>query len=328
MFETYYPRNFCKDLVRIKGNSAQLSMLMAVIFGIKPCMDDWISIERYDAYKAACRKYGLLVRESSVFYEVNKRFIYAGVVGRERLTTTCALGYRYSPNVRLRAGVVHVFISRTHQHLERCFQNGWYPVIVNNRVIDKPLADVYGFGHTLGYPPCCIDFFRKFNNWLKYSYLHEVLKNTKVSGSLPYVCNPFSKDDTYTYIYHMPCSYSCINTKETALSLRKAIMDKEPEFVVAIDRHLKIPYLVVYERKFFAFEGSLENGVIRYNKVYSLSSNRNISENYLTSLAKGDAVRVDDRDIYVSRKGKDVAVIRTEKKKFGPEYPFIIQFSS
>ena len=305
----------------------QLSMLMAVIFGIKPCMDDWINSEHYDDYKSACRKYGLLLKESSVFRVVDRNSVPAVVVGRERLTTTSAYGQRYFPGIRVRAGMVHVFISRSRKHLEECFQSGWYPIIVNNRVIDKPIADVYRFGTNLGYPSCCIDFFRQYNNWSKYSYLYEVLKNTDKCKTISYLCNPFAKDDTYTYVYNMPCSYGCAPSKELASRLREAIMAEEPGFVTAIDRHLKLPYLVIYERKIFAFEGSLKNGVIHYDKVYPLGRNRNAPEEYLNALTKGDAVRVEGRNVYISRKGKKVAVIRTERKEFAPEYPFVIQFS-
>lgn len=327
MFETYYPRRFCKDLVAIRGHSAQLSMLMAVVLGIKPCMDDWISNDRYDMYKIACKKYGLLLKESSVFYVRDRKFLPAGVVGRDRLTTTIAYGHRYFPGRGNHTGKVHVFISRSQKALEKCFQNGWYPIIIKNRVIDKPIADVYHFGQFLGYPTCCIDFFRKFNNWSKYNYLYETLKNT---SDIPthYVCNPFAKDDIYTYIYHMPCSYGCAATKKLALGLRKAIMNEEPEFAIAIDRHLQMPWLVIYERNYFAFEGSLyKGGVIRYRKVYAIGQNRNAAEKYLKVLIKGDTIRLEGRQLFISRKGKRVAVICAERRQFAPEYPFVMQFS-
>ena len=57
MFETYIPKRFCREFVNIKGFSGQLTMIMATVKGIKPSMDDWVSVDRYDGYRKICKDF-------------------------------------------------------------------------------------------------------------------------------------------------------------------------------------------------------------------------------------------------------------------------------
>jgi len=324
MFEPYIPKRFCREFVQIKGYSGQLTMIMATVKGIKPCMDDWIRIDKYDEYQKICKRYGLFVRPDVVFGVVKTDEIPINVIGRERLTTTKAFGFPFNKSNNI-DGSLHVFISKSKENLEKCFKNGWYPLIIKNRVIDKPLIDAFKYGYDLGYPECCVNFFQRYNNWYKYSYLYEALKNT-LESKYHYLCNPFTKDVTYSYIYHMPCSYNCKATIDLAKKIRKAIYEEEPEFVKEIDRHLKLPLLVFYERKFYAFEGEIKNNKLFYKKVYFIGQ---MPENnlYEIELKKGDCVFLEDKDVVILKKGKLIKRIKWQKKDFAPEVPFIIQFS-
>lgn len=323
MFESFIPNRFCKEFVKIKGHSGQLTMIMATVKRIKPCMDDWISVDRYDEYCKICKHYGLFVKPDAIFNVVEGYNIPMNVVGRERLTTTKAFGLPF--NKLNKEGSIHVFISRSKKKLEKCFKNGWYPLIIKNRVIDRPLIDAFKFGYDLGYPECCVDFFQKYNNWCKYSYLYEVFKNTS-NNKYHYLCNPFTKDVIYSYIYHMPCSYNCKATIELAKRVRSVIYEEEPEFVREIDRHLKLPFLIFYERKIYAFEGEIKNNKLYYKNVYFLGQ---MPENnlYEPDLRKGDCVLLENKDVIILKRGKLIKRIKWRKKDFAPETPFIIQFS-
>lgn len=323
MFETFLPKKFCREFVEIKGYSGQLTMIMATIKGIKPCMDDWIRVDRFDAYRKICKRYGVFVKPDTIFRVVNKTDIPADVVGRWHLTTTTAFGLPLNkPN---KDGAVHVFVSRTKKNLENAFRNGWYPLIIKNRVIEKTLIDAFKFGYDLGYPKCCVAFFQKYNNWNKYSYLYEIFKNTP-ENKYHYLCNPFTKDETYSYIYHMPCSYHCQATIDLTRRIRKVIYEEEPEFVKKIDQHLKLPLLVFYERKFYAFEGEIKNNRLFYKEVYFIGQ---MPENnlYEIDLRKGDCVFVEEKDVVILNRGKLIRRIKWQKKNFAPETPFIIQFN-
>lgn len=324
MFETYIPKKFCREFVRIKGHGSQLTMIMATVKGIKPVMDDWIRVDRYNEYRRICRRYGLFTRPDTIFNVVEGNSISIDVVGRGRLTTTKAFGFPFNNKLN-KNGSIHIFISKSKDKLENCFENGWYPLIIKNRVIDKPLIDAFKFGYDLGYPECCVDFFQKYNNWYKYSYLYETFKNTP-EGEYNYLCNPFTKDITYSYVYHMPCCYNCKATFNLAKRIKESIDKEEPGFVKEIDKYLRLPLLVFYERKFYAFDGEIKNKRLYYKSVYFIGQ---MPENnlYETDLRKGNCVFIEDKDVVILKKGKLIKRIKWQKKDFAPEFPFIIQFN-
>ena len=228
-------------------------------------------------------------------------------------------------NRRKKDGTVHLFISRSKKDLDSTFKNGWYPLIIKNRLIDRPLIDAFKFGYNLGYPACCVDFFQKYNNWNRYSYLYEAFKNTP-KDRCHYLCNPFTKDITYSYIYHMPCSYNCQATVGLVSKIREAIYEEEPGFVKKIDQHLRLPLLVFYERKFYAFNGQIKKDRLYYKDIYFTGQmpEKNI---YETDLRKGDCVFLENKDVLILNKGKLIRKIKWQKKNFACETPFIIQFT-
>lgn len=322
MFESYYPKKFCREFVQIKG-SGQLVNIMATVKEIKPAMDDWVRVDRYDEYRRICKRYGLIVRTDTVFRMSKKKNILKNVIGGKRLTTTYAFGLPF--NGSSKDGLVHVFIAKSKGNLENCFRDGWYPLIIKHRVIDRPGIDIFKFGYNLGYPKCCVGFFRQFNNWYKYSYLYEAFKNTK-KNRYHYLSNPCTRDITYSYIYHMPCAYNCKATIELARKIKKAIYAEEPEFVEKIDRHLKLPLLIFYEIKFYAFDGEIKNGKLHYKDVYFIGQ---MSENnlYESDLKRGNCVFLEDRDVVILNNGKLIRRIRWQRRNFAPEIPFIVQFN-
>lgn len=322
MFESFRPNKLCSEFVDIKGHSVQLTMIMAVVKGIKPCMDDWIRIEKFAQYSKACKRYGLIVKPDTLFDVVSKDKIPNNVAGRERLTTTNAFGFKFKQNQKDKT--VHIFIAKTKKNLEQCFNDGWYPLVINNRVIDRPLVDSFKFGYSLGYPSCCIEFFQRFNNWYKFSYLFEAYKNT-ACGDYNFLCNPFTKDVIYSYIYHMPCSYNCDLTAKDSLKLRSAIYEEEPHFVEMVDRHLKLPLLVFYERKFYAFEGQMKKDRLYYKNVCFIGQ---MPENnlYEAKLKNGDCISLEGDAVVITKKGRLTSKIYCKKDSFAPETPFIIQF--
>ncbi len=312
------PKKFCREFVIIKGHALQVSMYMSCVLGIKPLMDDWIPTHAIGDFRKACRKYGLHCREDIIFLDKNKEDIGKEVVGRENITSTSGIGLPLAAKV---AGTIHVFVSKDKNLLK---EGMWYPAIIKNRVVFQPRADTLNYGAVLGYPDCCIRFFRKYNNWDRYSYLYEVLKNTKTTPS--FLCNPFLKDMVFSYIYHMPCGYDCVKTKTLVSRLRKEIKKLEPDFVTLADTYLKMPFLVFYERKVYGFEGSLNRDTIRYKKYHFLfpDKRKNI---YAGLFKRSDRVRMDRWHISLFKGNRYSGTIDTQQSGFAPEYPFMIQFS-
>jgi len=324
-FTTYIPSKskFCREYVAIKRNSLQLPIFISVVKGIKPVMDDWIEPDKYLAYKKLCKKYGLYVIPDVIF-EFKK--IPTDVIGREYLTTTKAYGIPFLKKYTKRNyNELHVFISKSKESLIQAFENGWYPLIIKNRLINKPLIDYYRFGVALGFPECCVKFFREFNNWGKYSYLYEAFKNTP-KGQYFYLCNPFTKETGYSYISYMPCAYNCKNTIEFAKRVKNCIREEEPRLVKEIDERLRLPLLVFYEKKFYAFKGVIRKGKIYYKDVYFIGG---MQENnmYERDLREGDAVFIENKDVIILKRGKLIKKIKHNHKDFAPEIPFIISFN-
>jgi hypothetical protein len=291
---------------------------MSLVLGIKPLMDDWIPRSLLQPFIDVCSSYGLFVKADAIHYPVNPDKLPQEVLGREYITTTSAFGFPV--NTDLEASV-HVFISKDRERLKRGM---WYPVIIRNRIVERPRIDVLKYGHDLGYPDCCVEFFRKFNNWSRYNFLYEIYKNSKGPGHL--FCNPLTKDYIYSYIYHMPCSFNCRRTIELTGLLRSEIKKREPEFVTSIDRHLALPFLVFFERKFYAFEGFIQDGRLYYEKVYFPDS-WGPGSVYLKILESGDNLHIENGNVLVYRGRKPVSVITLHLADEVPEHPFLIQFT-
>ena len=316
MFEPYLPQHFCREYVEIKSGSSQVVNFMAVVLGVKPLMDDWIHTSRWEEYRDLCTRHGLHCRADSVFLYVPRDGIPDHVVGRDTITTTSSYA------VPLEAGAeghLHVFVSRDPDLLRHGM---WYSVIVRDRVIWPPRMDVLRYGHLLGYPDCCIRFFQAYNNWQRYSFLHEIHKRSPV---LHPWCNPLTKDLTYSYIYHMPCSFACPRTIELVQRLRALIQEREPDLVEAIDRHLTVPALVFRERKIYFFEGEATDQRICY-RGFMYEGGDPGGDVCFEHLRAGDRVEVVDGRVRILKGGALIHEIPPRPTGFAPEIPFIVAF--
>ncbi len=320
--EKYTPKKFCKEFVEIRRHSGQLVQIMATVMGLKPLMDDWIQARSIPRYKKLCKQYGLHLRLDAVFSYRRSKNDFSEVSGKELLTTTKAFGKPLSQCHP--SDSIHVFISRSKNNLEQGFRYGWYPLAINKKIIDRPLIDGFKFGYYLGYPSCCVDFFQKHNNWSKYSHFYETFRNA-TNKNFCYLNNPFLKDDTFSYIYHIPCSYNCSQTSMLGRKIRSAILKEEPGFIYLLDQYLCLPLLVFYERKAYLFSGSLKNDKLTYKGVCYVGQMRqnNLHENMLK---KGDAVEIEGSTVIVLNRGRLTGKITCKTNGFAPEFPFFIQF--
>lgn len=326
MFERYAPQHYARDFVEVRGDSAQLVNFMATALGHKPLMDDWIAPDRLPALREVCARYGLAVEAESMFVMVDKEKVPARVLGRETITTTSAFGVPVDaqppPEGWSSLGArVHVFISREPDRLRHGM---WYPIIIRDRMFWPPRADLLAYGHHLGYPPCCIAFFQRYNNWRRYSFLWEIRKR---STTLHPLCNPLGKDRTYSYIYHMPCSFSCAATVERVTALRADIEQHEPGLAAVIDRHLRLPALVFRERKIYFFEGEASEYRIDYT-AWAFEGGEPQADVLGAWLAEGDAVEIEPTRarVRVLRGGRELGAVTCSAEGFAPEIPFIAQF--
>lgn len=252
--EGYSPLHFGKDYCGLQG-SAQYPVFAATALGVKPLFDDWVEAERLDQFISLCGSYGLKVKPDSLF--VRSRADKSEIIGGENITTTFHEGKPFRPGAR--EGEVHVFVSRSEESIAEARRFGWYPVIIKGRLINKPYMDNILFGRALGYPECCIDFFRRYNDWKRFSHPYEAFKNTPDTDKRPgsYLCNNLLMDWTFSLIHHLPCSYRCERTMVSAKRMEDAISEVEPGFVERAKDRLSRPFLVFGERHFVRFDGKL-----------------------------------------------------------------------
>ena len=124
----------------------------------------------------------------------------------------------------------------------------------------------------------------------------------------------------------MPCSYNCQATIQWAREIRNAIRKEEPEFVRLTDRYLKMPFLIFYEKKCYAFDGQIKDGKLRYNDIF-FTGGRNEDNIYEKIIRKGDCLFIEENTVIILKKQRKIAVIKCQKRNFASENPFIIQFN-
>jgi hypothetical protein len=269
-YDNCIPERFCREFVEIKQSALLITNYMAVVTGVKPLLDDWIPVEAMDSYAAACKRYGLLFKTEAVFLKEATDEELEFVEGGAGLNTTKCFGARYNP--LLPGGVVHVFVARSDDAIERGYKAGWYPLIIGGVAYHKPFIDHFRFGAALGVPECCNTFFMKENP--KRNFLYTILKNTR--GMPHYLCNCLPKDNIYSYTYHMPCSFNCAETLRYAEALREEIKIREPRFAAQIDLRLKAPFLVFEEQFVYTFDDYVVDfGTIYYKRAFFIGNPRN-----------------------------------------------------
>ncbi len=311
----YIPKNFGADYCKIRG-SEQWPMFAAVALGAKPAYDDWVPIHKYEEFVSICNAYGMVVDPDVLITPVDSP--KQEISGGTNITTSFYKATHFNKNAK--DGYVHVFVSSTMEGVQKTKRYGWYSVVMNRSFINKPYIDHLRFGGALGYPECCIDFFRSHNNWALYSHPYESYKRTpksegKNTGS--YYCNNFLMGKSYSLIHHIPCSYRCQKTISLAKQVEKKLENVEPLFVTKAAEMLRKPLLVFGERHFVIFDGILSgsrNAVeISYtNAEYTTNPARKEDQMDLAgTLSEGNAVSITKDHIII--KNNESAIKKIDK---------------
>ncbi len=322
--QNYQPEHFGKEYCKLH-TSSQYPMFVATSLGIKPVFDDWIPVSKFDEFVQICRQYDMVVEPDVVFRHSSKD--KQNLVGGKNITTTYQDAHPFSKESK--EGTVHVFVSRSKEKVLDAKKWGWYSVIINNRSTNKPFIDNLRFGFSLGFPDCCIDFFREYNNWHYYSHPFETYKNTlpetKSFGS--YHCNNYMMDRTYFLIHHLPCSYQCKKTIALGKKIEEAIQKTEPKFIECAQRILKLPLLVFEEQNFIVCDGTLsreeEAESISYTNCHYFPnpSRKEATIDFFDSIKKGNKVVLEQNNLVIQQ---DEEVLKKIPKK---ENWFMIDFA-
>lgn len=311
------------DFVEATRGGAQLPTLIAVAHGLKPTMDVWIPATGWEAFRRMVRALGLKYHVDTYFDRFSPELSRALL---DRLNTTRAV---FTPTLTDRAEA-HVFLARDRSALDRAVGAGWYPLVVDGRIVDKHLADHDTFGDALGYPKCCQEFFRQRNNWISDNTYYAARQNTTGAASL--LANPFLRHTVYGLVSYMPCSFSCEPSMGFAGRLRNVIRAEFPSYAQEIDAEAAKVVLCVSELRMYRFTGETvhyaDNGDaigVEYDGVKSMYAIEKCDPLY-NLLAQGDHCHLDGNVIHIRRQGAAVGGYRARADRHGPECPFLIAF--
>jgi HEXXH motif-containing protein len=304
-------------------SGGQLPALIAVANGLKPAMDVWVPCGGWHALRSVAAALGLEYHVDACF---DRHSPQLAAVPPDQLTTTRAA---FTPTLGEHAEA-HVFLARDRAALQSVVSAGWYPLVVDEKLVNKHLADHDKFGIALGYPACCRDFFRRRNNWHEDNSCYAALLNTR--GEPSALCNPFIRHGLFGLVSYMPCSYDCTATAAYATALHDIISVELPEYARAVDLAAVRPLLCVSEVRIYGFGGETvrrrnDAVTITYTAVerlYPVEATDPLHE----LLAAGDCCVVDNDIITVYKGGSPLDGYQARGDRYGPECPFVISFAS
>lgn len=302
----------------IRREHAQLLNLLAVVEGLKPCLDDWIPAGAFDAFSELCRDLGLVVRAGIQFDQLTHDEAER-MIGSNTLTTTRA---RATP-IGADRGSVHVFVGRDADAVESTYQAGWYPLVVGDRATSKPWIDHIWFGEGLGYPGCCLTAFASSNNWAINNMPYQA---ARAAIRPSHLCNSIMRFTGLTWAAHLPCSYDCPATIAQSSALRDLTAAEAPRLADLVDTLTTGCYLLLSEWEAVALHRvQVVDAATRYEGVSLVPSNRPNVELF-EAIAAGNSVEIRD-DLVVVRADEEVVhVERCRTDGFAPRIPLLVHF--
>jgi len=312
-----------RPYMEARGGLGQLTQFMAVVAGIKPVLDDWVPVERVEGFQALAADLGLVSAVDSYFEFIDEASTTSGIVGRERFNTTRARGH--SPRRPVAGSSAHIFLARDTEWLRRGVASGWYMLVVDGRIVEKPWIDHYRFGECLGYPDCCRQFFALHNNWHSDNSYWQALSATR--GSPLFLCNSLVKNSGLSYAVHLPCRFDCSSTSYYAAQVRAFVQDESPVLSRGIDGLLQRPFLMLSEWELFGFDGERTGPThLNYRDVFMVPTNRP-DRGLLAALKMGDRIDVDLDLVRISRGTRTILTYAARSDRFGPQMPCLIDFA-
>lgn len=302
--------------LELEPQGTQLPVVCAVIGGAKPAADIWIARDKIGQFRLLAKQWGLSFHIDPYFDRFDERAIRAA--NAQFGTTRAAIAKTNEGRSE-----AHIFIARAPLALSRAVAAGWYPLVIDNCVVEKSVADHIRFGRALGYPECCISFFRRRNHWWYDNTPYAAYRNTRGGANL--MSNGLPRNTAFALIAHMPCSFSCSKSISRAQEVLDFIRLKAPSYAAQIVRRLRLPMLSLSELRLFAFNGTIvDSNRIEYESVEPL--NPTTQEDPLLKIMRGgDACIVDGNIVRIEKHGVIAACYLARGDQYGPECPFILE---
>lgn len=313
---------FLGELVSARRTSSQLSQYIAVMAHIRHSLDDWIPADNFDAFRRVAATGGLVVEVDSVFKHLVEE---STVMGLHLAPTTRAVGLPFVEGVDWEPGSnVHVIVSARADWAAETLAAGWYPLIVDGRMVRKPHVDHKRLGRAFGYPACCVDFFMTHNNWTRLNTLADAVKASK---RIDWRANCLLKQTPWMTIFHMPCSFDCPATLEYSTALIAATREMDAEYADNIQKSLRQHFLVISEASSYVLEGARKTaeGRVAYEKATYVGG-RPQYDRYSRQLAGANELTIDDGIVFLWRDGRLVETLETRCDRGIVEVPMVLDF--
>lgn len=310
------------EFVKVRRTDSQLSQYVAVMAGLRRSLDDWIPAENFQAFSRLAAEHGLVVEADCVFKPLTET---AAVIGLNLAPTTRAVGAPYEEGVAWEPGTnVHAVVSSRADWAAETMAAGWYPLIVNGRMVRKPHVDHRRLGYAFGYPVCCVDFFMTHNNWNRLNTLADAVK---ASERIDWRANCLLKQTPWMTIFHMPCRFDCRATLEYSAALLSAVREVDEAYAEKIQDSLRQRFLVISEAASYALEGArtTAEGHVLYEKATYIGGRAHY-DHYSPMLAEGDELSIDDGVVFVWRGGRLATTIETRCDRGVVEVPMVLSF--
>lgn len=308
------------ELVKIKRSDVLISQYVGVIEQVRRSLDDWVPAESLDAFRSLAATHGLVVEVDCIFKPLENE---STVVGLNLAPTTRAVGLPYVEGAS-KGTSVHVVVSTRADWAAETLAAGWYPVIVNGRMVLKPHIDHKRLGHAFGYPACCVEFFMRHNNWTRLNTLADAVN---ASRRIDWRANCLLKQTPCMTIYHMPCAFDCPATLEYSTALVSAIEKLDSDYAQKIKSSLRQHFLVISEVMVYRLTGArrTDEGAIIFEEATYVGG-RPAYDRYSSRLLSGNQLTIEDGIVFVWRDGQLVETLETRCDRGIIEVPMVLSF--
>ena len=318
-FAKLQPRGKLANFHELADGAALLPQFAAVLARLRTGMDCWVRKRNLHRFREFAAGLGLSTRVDCAFREVPRQQLKR-MVGSETLCTTRAYGVRAEDADK--DDRIHVFVGISKYVAEKLRSCGWYPLVINDRVFSKPALDHLQFGNSLGYPACCVDFFRTCNDWARTNSYAEAYRNT--DSGFDYLANCFGKNLGYSFVSHIPCRFDCRKTVAFAMQLESWLQRWEPEFAAACRELLVKPVLSLNEHEIVVLEGRVVDGSrAEYTDAMNLFAT---DDSTMRRIKAGNVIELRGRFVAILRGTKVVDALECRCDQFGPRVPLLIDW--
>lgn len=167
------------------------------------------------------------------------------------------------------------------------------------------MKDHEKFGRILGYPDCCVRFFRDISMKInRNGFVSDVMGRTRGKPPYDFRNNFISQYFGFSLLSHFPCSFNCRNSARLAEKYFSVIRSYSKEWAQKFTDYQKSAILFTEDAGIFLLkEFSLEKNILKYD---SLKMRTTLENGISKKLGEGDNIKMVNKNHIMIRKGSFV----------------------